>query len=80
MGTKELELVGTLTQTLEKKFEEGVKALKDIPVTEEKYGITLNNTMSSLQLSEKFKDMLNQLYQAEMQRAKQETKEEGSAD
>jgi hypothetical protein len=80
MGTKELELVGTLTQTLEKKFEEGVEALKDIPVTEEKFGVTLNNTMSALQLSDKFKDMFRQLYQAETQIAEQETNEEGSAD
>ena len=77
MGTKELELTGALAQTLQTKFEEGVAALKDIPVTDEKFGITLGNTMNALQLSEKFRDMFIQLYEATKNT---EQPNEGSAD
>ena len=81
MGTKELELTGVLAQTLSAKFEEGVEALKDISVTDEKFAVTLGNTMNALQLSEKFRDMFIQLYNAEAQKAEaNSTTGEGSAD
>jgi hypothetical protein len=65
MGTKELELIGVLAKTLNTKFEQGVEALKDTSVTDEKFSITLKNTMDSLQLSEQFNEMLMKVWESE---------------
>ena len=65
MNLNHLNLLATLTKTLDFKFEEGVNKLETIDISSEEFNITLTNLMNALQLADKTRSLIQQVNEAE---------------